>query len=43
MAVEACGIEGMYEVFTLRCRLSAADAAELRSELERDEVRIVGG
>ena len=43
VAIEACGIEGMYEVFTLRCRLSAADAAELRSELERDEVRIVGG
>ena len=43
VAVEACGIEGMYEIFTLRCRLSAADAAELRSELERDEVRIVGG
>ena len=43
VVVEACGIEGMYEVFTLRCRLSAADAAELRSELERDEVRIVGG
>ena len=43
VADEACGIEGMYEVFTLRCRLSAADAAELRSELERDEVRIVGG
>ena len=43
VAIEACGIEGMYEVFTLRCRLSAADAAELRRELERDEVRIVTG
>ena len=43
VAIEACGIEGMYEVFTLRCRLSAADAAELRGELERDEVRVVGG
>ena len=43
VAIEACGIEGMYEVFTLRCRLSAADAAELRRELERDEVRIVAG
>ncbi len=43
MAVEACGIEGMYEVFALRCRLSAADAAELRHELERDEVRVVAG
>ena len=43
VAVEACGIEGMYEVFALRCRLSVADAAELRRELERDEVRIVAG
>ena len=43
VAIEACGIEGMYEVFTLRCRLSAADATELRSELERDEVRVVAG
>ena len=43
VAVEACGIEGMYDVFALRCRLSAEHAAELRSELERDEVRIVGG
>ena len=33
IAVEACGIEGMYEVFTLRCQLSVEDAAELRSEL----------
>jgi hypothetical protein len=33
----------MYEVFALRCRLSVADAAELRRELERDEVRIVAG
>ncbi|MDP7590169.1 MAG: hypothetical protein QGG08_00890 [Candidatus Poseidoniia archaeon] len=43
VAIEACGIEGMYEVFTLRCRLSAADATELRRELERDEVRVVAG
>jgi hypothetical protein len=43
VAVEACGIEGMYEVFALHCRLSAADAAELRRELERDEVRVVAG
>jgi|TARA_Y100000310_G_scaffold170865_1_gene171016 hypothetical protein len=43
VAVEACGIEGMYEVFALRCRLSAADATELRAELERDEVRVVAG
>ena len=43
VAVEACGIEGMYEVFTLRCRRSVADAAELRRELERDEVRVVAG
>ena len=43
IAVEACGIEGMYEVFTLRCQLSVEDAAELRSELERDEVRVVSG
>jgi hypothetical protein len=43
VTVEACGIEGMYEVFTLRCQLSTDHAAELRSELERDEVRVVSG
>ena len=43
VTVEACGIEGMYEVFTLRCQLSTDHAAELRSELVRDDVRVVGG